>query len=201
MEELWRDIEGYTGLYQVSSLGNVKSLKREFRSGKDYKIEKNYPEHFLKIRTYKTGYKYVGLSKDGDVKKFKVHRLVAKAFIVNPDNLPCVDHINGERGDNRVSNLRWSTASDNMRNPHTNEAIRKSKLGNLNPMKKKQRPVLQIDPRTGTVLCEFAGCKDASIQLGLDSGVLSRCCRSNSRRYKGFIYKYKDLWKQYSTTM
>jgi hypothetical protein len=191
MKEQWTDIEGYDGLYQVSSQGNVKSLERTFLFGKDYQIEQRHPERLLTIRTYKKGYKYVGLSKNGEVRKFKVHRLVAQAFIPNPNNLPCIDHKNGVRGDNRVENLHWVDAFENMNNPHTLKASRESKLGARNPMKMKQRPVLMIDRTSKQVVGEYEGCKAAARELGLDSSVISRCCRSANRTYRGFIFRYK----------
>lgn len=99
MEEIWKDIPGYEGLYQVSNLGNVKSL---------------YNNRLLKLcwRNTKKEYKAVYLSKKTK-KTFFVHRLVAIAFIPNPDNKPCVDHINGDRLDNRVDNLKWVTNKEN----------------------------------------------------------------------------------------
>ena len=191
MKEQWTDIKGYEGLYQVSSQGNVKSLERTFLFGKDYQIEQRHPERLLTIRTYKKGYKYVGLSKNGEVRKFKVHRLVAQAFIPNPNNLPCIDHKNGVRGDNRVENLHWVDAFENMNNPHTLKASRESKLGARTPMKMKQRPVLMIDRTSKQIVGEYEGCKAAARELGLDSSVISRCCRKEGRTYKGFIFKYK----------
>ena len=100
--EQWKDIEGYEGLYQVSSKGKVKSLARTFYSGKDYLIKKEYQERILKLRYTQAGYAYVGLAKASKVQKYKVHRLVASAFIPNRNNLPCVDHINGVRDDNVI---------------------------------------------------------------------------------------------------
>lgn len=189
--EQWKDIRGYEGLYQVSNTGKVKALERTFCSGKNACIVKRYPEHIMKPRYYKIGYVYVGLCQDGIVQKFKVHRLVATAFVPNPQNRPCVDHINGVRDDNRVENLRWVDAFENMKNPHTVQAISRSKLGNRNPMKVKQQPVIQIDPITNEVIREFSGCKEAARLLNLNSGNLSRCCRNSNRTYKGFIFKYK----------
>ena len=190
-KEIWKDIEGYNGLYQVSSLGRVKSLERTFYSGKNFLIKKTHPERIMKLSFYNTGYVYVGLSKDGFVRKFKIHRLVATAFIPNPENKPCVDHLNAVRDDNRVENLHWVDASENMNNSHTLKAISITKLGNLNPMKLKQRPVLQIDPKTNEVVAEFIGCKEAARALGINSGNLSRCCRNPRYTYKGFIFRYK----------
>lgn len=102
--EIWRDIPNYEGLYQVSNLGRIKSF--HFKS-----------EKILRLCKDKDGYIYVGLSKGGIVKLLKVHRLVASAFILNPNNLPQIDHINAVKTDNRVENLRWTTAKENIRNP------------------------------------------------------------------------------------
>ena len=118
MEE-WRDIEGYEGLYQVSNKGRVKSLK----------YNKTKKEKVLKFGTNRYGYKYVVLSKDNTPKLKKVYRLVAEAFIPNPDNKPCIDHCNTIRTDDRVCNLRWCTYKENMNNEITKEKCRSGKLG------------------------------------------------------------------------
>lgn len=189
--EIWKDIKGYEGLYQVSSLGRVKSLKREFYSGMNYQLKKSYPERILKKRYTKTGYVYVGLSKKGDVRKFKVHRLVAMAFLPNPHNKSCVDHTNGVRDDNRLENLRWVDASQNMRNPHTVKSVARAKMGENNPMKKKCRPVQQIDFETGKIIAEYAGVKEAARRLSTDSGDISRCCNGKKLKHKGFVFRFK----------
>ena len=107
--EQWKDIEGYEGLYQVSDMGNVKSLVSN----------KN-----LKPYTTSFGYLQVNLSKDGKKKTFKVHRLVARAFIENPENKEEVDQIDTNRTNNRVTNLRWVTRKENQNNPLTKERIK-----------------------------------------------------------------------------
>ena len=94
MEEIWVDIKGYEGLYQVSNQGRVK------------KIYKNGKIRILKTRLDNNGYLCVTLSKNNKPKIFKIHRLIATHFIPNPDNKPCVDHINTIRTDNRIENLR-----------------------------------------------------------------------------------------------
>ena len=124
--EIWKDIEGYEGLYQVSNFGNVKSLARIVHSKKrsDYKIK----EKILKQSDTTTGYKKVELHKDNEKRKsFKVHRLVAQAFIPNPENKREVNHIDGNKHNNNVNNLEWVTSSENK--------IHAFKM-NLNPTKR-----------------------------------------------------------------
>lgn len=98
--EFWKDIEGYEGLYQVSNIGQVKSLKRN-------KILKPAPNS--------CGYLQVCLHKNGKQKTFRIHRLVAEAFLPNEDELPEVDHINSDKTDNRVANLQWISHVENNR--------------------------------------------------------------------------------------
>ena len=108
--EIWKDIEGYEGLYQVSTCGNVKSLPKVRRNGTGTYIQK---EKLLKPSNTSTGYKKVELCKDGKRKSFKVHRLVAQAFIPNPENKREVNHIDGNKHNNNVNNLEWVTSSEN----------------------------------------------------------------------------------------
>ena len=113
--EVWKDIQGYEGLYQVSNFGRVKSLGRFV----DNLVRGHYwqEERILKTCKRTNGYIGVGLCKDGKAKNFNIHRLVAIAFIPNLENLPQIDHINAIKTDNTVKNLRWVTAKENINNP------------------------------------------------------------------------------------
>lgn len=120
MEE-YRQIKGYEGLYEVSNMGNVLSLSRKTKGrwGKD----KTSPGRLLKLDKSGLGYARISLSKNGVTKKYHVHRLVAEAFIPNPDNKPCVNHLDNSRDNNVVSNLEWATHADN-----TNHAKKQGRI-------------------------------------------------------------------------
>ena len=120
--EVWKDIPGWEGRYQVSNKGRVKSLISGNRIRKQHKN----PEGYMRIT----------LVRGGLFPAFAVHRLVAIAFIPNPECKPVIDHINGEREDNRVENLRWTTVLENANNPVT----MKRRLGRSSPMKGRKGP-------------------------------------------------------------
>ena len=103
MTEIWKDIVGYEGLYQVSNLGNVKRLKGYKGRGKGYIVE----EHLIKPSINSHGYQNVVLCKNGKTKTFSMHRLVAIAFLDNSDNLPEVNHKDEDKTNNCVDNLEW----------------------------------------------------------------------------------------------
>ena len=133
MEEMWRDIKGYEGLYQVSNLGRVKSLSRFHNNNSGGYLSK---ERILK-QSIKRGYLTVGLCNSGKVKTYSVHRLVAIAFIDNPNNKKAVNHIDGNKTNNNVDNLEWCTYSENQKHAyktglHKSTTGEKSSFNKLN---------------------------------------------------------------------
>lgn len=132
--EIWRDIKKFKG-YQVSNFGRVRSLDRIIKVGSNMR---NVDGIILKTNKDKDGYEIIGFKiGDGDKgQRMRVHRLVAEAFIPNPDNYPCIDHINGIRDDNNVTNLRWCTVKMNsnyeLAKKNRAEAIRQSYINDPN---------------------------------------------------------------------
>jgi len=118
MKEIWKDVKGYEGCYQISNKGRVKSLKRIVKKSYPPYVQ-NVKKRILKPNIDKDGYAIIMLgargNKDHARKHFKIHRLVGIAFIPNPKKLPCINHLNGKKLDNRPVNLEWCTSPDNIK--------------------------------------------------------------------------------------
>lgn len=127
--ERWKDIEGYEGYYQISSLGRVKSLSRSVPHYK--KGVQPIHEKILKKRIGKRGY-YVSLLSSKKNKLAKIHRLIAAAFMPNPENKPFINHKNGIKTDNRIENLEWCTGSENVQHAF-NIGLKKGMKGSKHP--------------------------------------------------------------------
>ena len=123
-EEIWKPIKGYEEVYAVSNEGNVKSLEREVIDslGRTQKVQETIIKQDIKYgpkRKEGIGYRIASLSDHGKLKHFQVHRLVAEAFIPNPNNYPQVNHIDGNKANNNASNLEW--VSDQMNKQHAKD--------------------------------------------------------------------------------
>lgn len=110
--EVWKDIETHKGLYQISSFGNIKSVERT-RVGKSNSVV-SIGGHLMKQKLSKTGYKVIHLRNNGKSNHYSTHRLVMLSFVKNPDNKQTVNHIDGNKTNNNISNLEWSTHSEQM---------------------------------------------------------------------------------------
>ncbi len=166
---MWKDVEGFGGRYQVSDDGRVRSTAQGV-----WKEMKTMDDR---------GYKKVSL-RDPLTRRSTivgVHRLVALAFIPNPDGLPEVNHIDEDKGNNRVDNLEWCSRSQNMRHAALPDRI------SIILSKR----VARIDLETGIVLELFRGTREAQ-RDGWDSGGVSRCCTGAASSYKGFGWRYVE---------
>lgn len=179
--EEWRDVVGFEGLYKVSSLGRVIRLSKKSRNGTckfilKPSLRKDY-DHF--------GYNYIKLiDYNGKYKSFFVHRLVANAFIANPNNYKEIDHINCNRKDNRVENLRWCNHSSNMLNPITRikNSINKKGIKTWNT-----KPVVKL--KDGILVAKYESGWDAT-KDGYVQTHISRCCRGLAKQHKGFQWMF-----------
>lgn len=185
MTEIWRDVKGYEGLYQVSNIGRVRTLAH---------ITNGKPQRAMirkAVRNAKTGYLYVSLSKNGIAKNVTVHRLVAIAFVDNPEGKQTVNHKNENKCDNRAENLEWMTLPENLRYGTHDERARLNrpdmsgdkhfnygKFGSEATTHKGR--VIGVNIHDGSVV-EFDTAATASRVLGLSSGQL---CDHLKGRYK-----------------
>lgn len=174
MTEEWRDIEGYEGLYQVSNLGRVKSVERTIINTKG--VLKHVKERILKQGIINSGYVKVDLCKNGKYDTKTVHRLVAKAFIPNPDNLPEVNHINETKTDNRCANLSWISRIENV---HHGTGLKRN--GELH-----SHWVICIETQK-----KYKSMKEACADVGIKTSSNIRvCCRNPHRTAGGYHWKY-----------
>ena len=170
INEIWKDIKGYEGLYQVSNLGRVKSLEKIDFSGHKRKCK------ILKLALNRYGYAYLTLSKNGNKKAYTVHRLVAESFIPNPNKLPFVNHKDENKSNNRVKNLEWCTHEYNINYGTCRER-----------MSKKVKCIT-----TNEI---FISITEASKKYNLCDGDISRCCQGK-RSYCGKLKTDEKLvWK------
>ena len=180
MKEIWKDIQGYEGKYQVSNLGNVKSFWKD-RNGKIMKSSAN-----------KRGYYQVYLYSDSKPRKrYFLHRLVSQAFIENPDNLPFVNHIDEDKSNNYVENLEWCTAEYNNNYGAHNERILKTKK--LRNCETAPKEVLQFT-KDGKFVNEFPSICEAERCTGINQGNICSCCKNIKSHLTagGFKWKYKE---------
>ena len=168
--EIWKDIEGYEGHYQVSDKGRIKSVK----FGK---------EIFLKPGQCR-GYLHVGLSKNNKMKTCYIHRLVAQAFLPNPQNLPQINHKNEDKTDNKVKNLEWCYVKYNSNYGTRNQRISKKMTNG-----KLSKPVLQYT-KTGKFVKKWKSVMDVERNLGYDHQNISACCRGKYHSAYNFVWRY-----------
>ncbi len=173
--ETWKPIKGYEGLYEVSNLGNLRSLDRHVMNGNQYRLLKGKPK---KPSPDSDGYLITNLSKNGQVKTYFVHRLVAEAFIPNPNVLPFIDHINTVKDDNKVENLRWCTHNKN-RPKEVHEKMLATRRKNQSYHC--EIPVYYIDEQGKKI--SFKSISEAARKIGCPQPALSKALKKNRPIY------------------
>lgn len=163
MKEDWKDINGYEGLYQISNLGKVKSLKN------NKILKENLNE-----------YKQVKLYKNGDGKYYKVHRLVAIAFINNPYKLECVNHKDEDKYNNNVDNLEWCTKKYNCNYGRRNEIMSKNKS---------KYKIVQKD-KDGKIIKIWSSIWDLEHNTSFNKWTIRQCCKNKCKTVYGYQWEY-----------
>ena len=196
MKEEWKDIKGWEGYYMVSNLGNVKSLERTVRNGKGYRT---VPERIMKLQKNRNGYLSVILTKDGIIKRCTIHKLVAEAFLPNPQNYKEVNHKDENKENNIISNLEWCDRLYNMTyngrakkvgeklkgRKHSEETIKKI-------AERLSKPVFSVNKESGLIMW-WQSASEAGRILGITKQSICACCKG--RKYKsagGFYWFYAD---------
>lgn len=174
---MWKNIKGYEGLYQISDEGEVRSLNYN-KTGK---------AQLLKPADSGKGYLFVGLCKNGKRKKFKVHRLVAMAFIPNPSNLPYINHKDENKENNCVSNLEWCDRKYN-----NNYGTRNQRIAEKTTNGKLSKPVRQYDLK-GNFIQEFPSTHEVERKFGYNNGNISATCNGNQKTAYGYRWKWSYI--------
>ena len=179
MSEVWKPIKGYEGIYEVSDLGRVRSLPRMLTDSKGRRHP--VPMKILKMHDRK-GYDSVTLQDMGRKTIMSVHRLVAMAFIPNPDNLPVINHRDENPKNNQVSNLEWCDISYNTR---YGTGVERAQAKHVY-----HRKAVEQLTKDGQHVATFKGVKEAARATGADASVIVRVCKGRNETAGGYRWKY-----------
>lgn len=185
MTEIWKDIQGFEGLYQISNNGRVKSLERLVNNKNGKRIVK---EKVLKNQINSKGYYSVVLRKQNKNITKEIHRMVAIAYINNDKNYSYVNHIDGNKKNNKISNLEWCDCQHNIREAYRLGLNHYTNLTNFKNLPKK---VLQYD-KNNSLLSEFNSIREASRITQVCYNSISLNCRGKQNKAGGYTWKFKE---------
>lgn len=161
MEELWKEVKGFIGLYQVSNTGNIKSMRR----------------NKLMKQSMRKGYKRIGLHGENfKIMTYSVHRLVAMEFVQNPNNNPVINHKDGNKLNNNANNLEWVTQKENITHSYENEL-------------RKLKEISQYD-KSGKLVKKYKNITKASKETNIDESSIAKVCRGERKTAGKYKWQY-----------
>lgn len=199
-KEIWKHIKGYEGSYMVSNLGNIKSLDRIIEvNTKNGSYKRHIKGTMIKTRVNNKGYVMVDLKMNGNKVTKLLNRIVAETFVENPNHLPQVDHVDGNKENNKSSNLEWVSQSENIRRAHNkglNKISEESKIKLSNDVKgiapkDRMKEVIQMD-LSDNEIARFESLIAASKAVGIDRASIRDAItgRRGAKTAKGFKWKF-----------
>lgn len=175
-KEEWRAVKGFEGAYEISNIGNLRSIDR-------VSFGKKYFGKMINNAQERCGYLVNILSYEGKRKTVRRHRLVAEAFIPNPDEKPEVNHINGNKTDNRVENLEWATHRENTAHAW---------LTGLTKIPPAEKPKKVIQFYEGQQIAEYMSIDIAANINGISAADICKCCKGKRKNAGRYIWKHKE---------
>lgn len=180
MKEIWRDVSGYEGIYQISNFGNIKRLSYSIIRSNGNK--QSWKEK--KLNPTKDSSGYYGIRSctkiTGKRETLRIHRLVAEAFIPNPNNLPCVNHKDGNKLNNKTENLEWCTYKENI-----NHAFSTG-------LRQDTKKINQYD-LDGNYIATYDSIREAERKTGTKNTGINACLHNKYKKSNGFMWKYADI--------
>ena len=194
MNEIWKDINGWEGFYQISNKGNVRSLPRQQKDKHGRLV--HYSGKLLNPQPNSSGYLRVELKKPGKYARRFVHRLVAEHFVCNPkpEDYAIVNHIDNNFLNNCCTNLEWTTHLGNTQHAKKQGRLARTKEWLFNQRKsleKYDKPVIGYDYLTGKTFCEFSSIQEAG-RNGYEASCICNCCKGKRKTHKGLWWRYAD---------
>ena len=177
MDEIWKPINNYEEIYEVSNTGSIRSLERRG----------NWKAHIMSLINSTDGYIRVTLCKNSKAKMYLVHRLVAEHFIPNPGNKPCINHKDGNKQNNKVDNLEWCTYSENELHAMNTGLVNKNKMSMAH-----KKPIVQYT-LSGDFVKEYDSIKQANdTNVNIYGTSISKCLTGVYKTAGGYIWKYRE---------
>lgn len=189
MNEIWKPIVNYESYYEISNLGNVWSKGKKYVDSLG-KVMNRKPRN-VKIHKGSNGYLCVDLNSNNVSSQKCIHRLIAEAFILNPENKPTVNHKDGNKLNNNISNLEWNTYSENNKHAIDNNLRQSPWTGKFGINHPQSKSVIQLDKK-GNIIDIFVSAREAQEKTGVSYKHISCCCLGKRMSTGGYCWKFKS---------